>query len=96
MNSYYSAHNPDVYEDPFKVKPDRFLDEDGKVVDPGHPLRTRLAIHCYLYYLCLVCIVFSVYFVCRAQCNVDALPMLAKVSKWRKGLKRFQQWLCYL
>ena len=42
-NSYHIAHNPDVYEDPFTVKPDRFLDDDGKMVEPGHPLRQKYA-----------------------------------------------------
>ncbi|XP_067942629.1 cytochrome P450 1A2-like [Watersipora subatra] len=39
MNSYYIAHNPEVYEDPFTVKPDRFLDATGQLVDRDHPLR---------------------------------------------------------
>ncbi|XP_067942928.1 cytochrome P450 2C23-like [Watersipora subatra] len=39
MNSYYLAHNPDVYDDPFTVQPKRFLDKNGQVVDRDHPLR---------------------------------------------------------
>lgn len=48
MNSYYIAHNPEVYEDPFTVKPDRFLDATGQLVDRDHPLRQKLV----LTYIC--------------------------------------------
>ena len=48
-NSYRIAHNSDVYEDPFTVKPDRFLDKDGKMVEPGHPLRQKYAIQIFMY-----------------------------------------------
>ena len=47
-NSYRIAHNSDVYEDPFTVKPDRFLDNDGKMVEPGHPLRQKYAIQIFI------------------------------------------------
>ena len=46
INSYRTAHNPDVYEDPFTVKADRFLDKEGKVVEPGHPLRQKYVTPC--------------------------------------------------
>ncbi|XP_067942929.1 cytochrome P450 2M1-like [Watersipora subatra] len=39
INSYYAAHNPDVYDDPFTVQPKRFLDKNGQLVDREHPLR---------------------------------------------------------
>ncbi|XP_067942312.1 cytochrome P450 2B5-like [Watersipora subatra] len=39
MNSFYTAHDPDVYDEPFKVKPERFLDENGQLVDRDHPYR---------------------------------------------------------
>ncbi|XP_067943680.1 cytochrome P450 2C23-like isoform X2 [Watersipora subatra] len=39
MNSYHVAHNPDVFDEPFEVKPDRLIDESGKLVDRDHPLR---------------------------------------------------------
>ncbi|XP_067942904.1 cytochrome P450 2B1-like [Watersipora subatra] len=39
MNSYHVAHNPDVFDEPFEVKPERLLDENGKLVDRDHPLR---------------------------------------------------------
>ena len=48
-NSYCIGHNPDVYEDPFTVNPDRFLDDDGKMVEPGHPLRQKYAIQIFMY-----------------------------------------------
>ncbi|XP_067941878.1 cytochrome P450 1A1-like [Watersipora subatra] len=39
INAFHTAHNPDIYEDPFVLKPDRFLDKEGKCVDRDHPLR---------------------------------------------------------
>ena len=44
VNSFYISHNPDVYEDPFAIKPERFLDEDGKVVPVNHPARFKYCI----------------------------------------------------
>ena len=41
FNAYNTAHNPEVYPEPFSCKPDRYLDKDGKVVPPGHPLRHK-------------------------------------------------------
>ena len=41
VNSFYISHNPDVYKDPFVIKPERFLDEDGKVVPVNHPARFK-------------------------------------------------------
>ncbi|KAF6034553.1 CYP17A1 [Bugula neritina] len=41
MNAFYTAHNPRVYDEPFKVKPERFLDENGNLVPPGHPARYK-------------------------------------------------------
>ncbi|KAF6034555.1 hypothetical protein EB796_007132 [Bugula neritina] len=37
VNAFYTSHNPSVYKDPFTIKPERFLDEHGAVVTPGHP-----------------------------------------------------------
>ncbi|XP_067943113.1 cytochrome P450 1A1-like [Watersipora subatra] len=42
INAYYIAHNPDIYPEPFEIKPERFLDEDGKVVEAGHPSKHNL------------------------------------------------------
>ncbi|KAF6034558.1 hypothetical protein EB796_007135 [Bugula neritina] len=39
VNAFYTSHNPSVYKDPFTIKPERFLDEHGAVVPPGHPAR---------------------------------------------------------
>ncbi|XP_067942502.1 cytochrome P450 1A1-like isoform X1 [Watersipora subatra] len=39
MNSFYLAHNPDVYEKPFTLEPKRFLDEDGNLLKSDHPLK---------------------------------------------------------
>ncbi|KAF6034561.1 hypothetical protein EB796_007138 [Bugula neritina] len=39
VNAFYTSHNPSVYEDPFTIKPERFLDEHGAVLPPGHPAR---------------------------------------------------------
>jgi len=41
INAFYTAHNPHVYDEPFKVKPERFLDENGNLVPPGHPARYK-------------------------------------------------------
>jgi len=41
VNAFYTSHNPSVYEDPFTIKPERFLDEHGAVVAPGHPARHK-------------------------------------------------------
>jgi len=41
VNAFYTSHNPSVYEDPFTIKPERFLDEHGAVVPPGHPARYK-------------------------------------------------------
>ena len=41
INNFYVSHDPNVYEDPFTVKPERFLNEDGSLVDASHPARQR-------------------------------------------------------
>jgi len=41
VNAFYTSHNPSVYKDPFTIKPERFLDEHGTVVPPGHPARYK-------------------------------------------------------
>lgn len=41
FNGFHTAHNPAVYPEPFMCKPERFLDEDGKVGSPGHPARHK-------------------------------------------------------
>jgi len=44
VNAFYTSHNPSVYKDPFTIKPERFLDEHGAVVAPGHPARFKYVI----------------------------------------------------
>jgi len=41
VNAFYTSHNPRVYKDPFTIRPERFLDENGAVVPPGHPARYK-------------------------------------------------------
>jgi len=41
VNAFYTSHNPSVYKDPFTIKPERFLDEHGAVVTPGHPSKYK-------------------------------------------------------
>ena len=43
INAFYLLHNPEIYDEPFTVKPERFLDEDGKFVEAGHPARHKYA-----------------------------------------------------
>ena len=42
MNLWAMHHDEDLWEEPFKFKPERFLDEDGQVVDADHPNRKHL------------------------------------------------------
>ncbi len=40
-NVWELNHDPDCWEDPWTFKPERFLDEQGQLVEPSHPNRRR-------------------------------------------------------
>jgi len=39
VNVWQVQHDADVYIDPFKFNPDRFLDENGHLLPHDHPIR---------------------------------------------------------
>lgn len=41
-NFWTLHHDEKIFPDPFSFKPERFLDDEGKVVPPGHPCRKVL------------------------------------------------------
>ncbi|XP_035829019.1 cytochrome P450 2D26-like [Aplysia californica] len=42
LNAFYFHHRDDAFEDPWKFKPERFLDSEGQLLDPEHPTRQKL------------------------------------------------------
>ena len=42
VNVWGLHHDPEVYPDPWKFKPERFLDKDGKLVPAGHRARKNM------------------------------------------------------
>ena len=41
FNIYAAHHDPQIWKDPYKVDPSRFLDDKGHLVPPDHPNRKR-------------------------------------------------------
>ena len=44
LNVFGWHHDPQYWDEPWKFKPERYLDEDGKLVAPDHPNRRRYTI----------------------------------------------------
>ncbi|CAG5128435.1 unnamed protein product [Candidula unifasciata] len=42
INNWFFHHNEDIFEDPWTFKPERFLDDNGGLLPPDHPLRKSL------------------------------------------------------
>ena len=41
FNLWKLHHNPDYWDEPWEFRPERFLDDDGTVVQPDHINRRR-------------------------------------------------------
>ena len=41
VTNYHTAHDADVYEDPYTFKLDRFLDEEGNIVSTEDPAKQK-------------------------------------------------------
>ncbi|XP_005092448.1 steroid 17-alpha-hydroxylase/17,20 lyase-like [Aplysia californica] len=40
-NQWFFHHNPELWDDPWKFKPERFLDESGVILPANHPVRKK-------------------------------------------------------
>ena len=39
LNGWAVHHDPEVFSDPYEYKPDRYLDQEGHLLSPDHPVR---------------------------------------------------------
>ncbi|XP_012946610.1 cytochrome P450 1A2-like [Aplysia californica] len=44
QNTWYFHHSEDLWPDPWTLKPERFLDESGQLLDSNHPVRRNLIV----------------------------------------------------